>query len=82
MLHGIINEQGNCLDVSDGISEKKYYFHMFSYISLASGAFILGNIVIADIKPMDMCFRCYKNILYHIFPNAYNTKIYRDTNRK
>ena len=30
MLHGIINEQGNCLDVRDNISEKNEYFsHVF-----------------------------------------------------
>ena len=33
---------------------------MFSYKSLAAGALILGIIVIADIKPMDLCYRCYK----------------------
>ena len=60
MLHGIINEQGNYLDVRDGISEKNTIFHMFSYKSLASGALILGVIVIADMKPMDLCYRCYK----------------------
>ena len=46
MLHCVINEQGNCLDVRDGISEKIY---IFSYKSLASGTLILGFIVIADI---------------------------------
>ena len=46
MLHGIINEQGNCLDVRDDISEKNY-FHIFSNKSLASGALILGIIAIA-----------------------------------
>ena len=55
MLHGIINEQGNCLDVRDDISEKKNHFHMFSNKSLASGALILGIIAIADSKPMEMC---------------------------
>ena len=34
MLHGIINEQGNILDVRCDISEKKLYFHMCSYESL------------------------------------------------
>ena len=52
VLHGIMNEQGNCLDVRDNISEK-YYFHMFSYKSLASGALSLVIIVIADNKPMN-----------------------------
>ena len=35
MLYGIINKQGNCLDVGDDISEKKTIFdnfHMFSCI--------------------------------------------------
>ena len=42
MLHGIINEQGNCLDVRDDISGKMNIFHIFSYEFLASGALILG----------------------------------------
>ena len=29
MLHGIINEQGNCLDVRDDISEKNTVFKCF-----------------------------------------------------
>ena len=33
MLYGIINEQGNCLDIRDDISEKNTIFHMFSYKS-------------------------------------------------
>ena len=33
---------------------------MLSYKSLASGALNLGIIVIADIMPMDLCYRCYK----------------------
>ena len=32
---------------------------MFSYKSLASGALVLVFIVIADNKPMDVCYRCY-----------------------
>ena len=62
MLHGIINEQGNCLDVRDDISEKNIIFdifHMFPYKSLASGATIIGIIVIAINMPMDFCYRCY-----------------------
>ena len=39
--------------------QKKYYFHMFSYISLAFGALVLVIIVIADNKPMELCYRCY-----------------------
>ena len=85
MLHGIINEQGNCLDVKDVTSEKKTIFdifHMFSHKSLASGALILGVTVISTNKSMDLCNRCYIYSFYHIFSNAYNTKIYRHTNRK
>ena len=62
MLHGIINERGNCLDVRDDISEKNTIFdifHMFSYKSLASDALILGIIVIATNKLVDLCYRCY-----------------------
>ena len=33
---------------------------MFSYKSLASDIFILEIIVIADNKPLDLCYRCYK----------------------
>ena len=60
MLHVIMNEQGNRLDVRDDISEK-YYFHMFSYKSksIDSGALVLVIIVIADNKPMNLCYRCY-----------------------
>ena len=57
MLHGIIHEQGNCLDIRDDISEKN---HMFSYKYLDSGALILGIIVIADNKPINLCYICYK----------------------
>ena len=60
MLHGVINEQGNCLEVRDDISGEKTIFHMFSYKSPASGTFILGIIVIADYNPMDLCYRRYK----------------------
>ena len=76
MLHSMINEQGNCLDVRDDISEKKYYFdifHMFSYKSLASDALILGIIVIATNTSMDLCYRCYIYSFYHTYHNAYNT---------
>ena len=34
-------------------------FHMFSYLSLASGALVLVITVIADNKPMELCYRCY-----------------------
>ena len=40
MLHEIINEQGNCLDLRGDISEKMIIFLTFSYKSLASGALI------------------------------------------
>ena len=32
---------------------------MFSYQSLVSGALVLVIIVIADNKPMELCYRCY-----------------------
>ena len=50
MLHGIINEQGNCLDVRGDISEKKTIFHTFSNKSLGYGSVILGIIVIAEVQ--------------------------------
>ena len=67
MLHGIINEQGNCLDVRDDISEKKNIFHMFPIIFSLS-AIILGIIDIADNKPINLCYRwyIYINFLSHI----------------
>ena len=48
MLHGMINEQGHCLDVREDISERKWIFYMFSSKSLVSGALILETIFIAD----------------------------------
>ena len=60
MLHGTINEKGNCLGVREAISEKKEYFSHVSYKSLASGALILEIVAIADNEPMDFCFKCYK----------------------
>ena len=52
MLHGILNEQGHCLDVRDDISGKyEYYFRMFSFMSLATGALILGINSWAIVKP-------------------------------
>ena len=44
------------------IFQKKYYFHMFSYESLASGALVLVIIVIADNKLMKLCYRCYIHV--------------------
>ena len=64
------------------IFQKKYYFYMFSYSSLASGTLVLAIIVIADNKPMELCNRCYILSFYHIFHNAYNIKIYRHIDRK
>ena len=58
MLHNIINELGHRLDVRDKISEK-YFFHVFSYHSLVSGALILGINALLIIKPMELCYRCY-----------------------
>ena len=41
--------------------QKNTVFHMFSYLSLASGALILVITVLADNKPMPMelCYLCY-----------------------
>ena len=60
MLHGIIKVQGNCLE--EIIFQKQTIFYMFSFKSLASGALIIGIIVIADNKPMELCNIWYKNI--------------------
>ena len=65
MLPGIINEKGNCLDVRDDISERNEIRQ--TYESLASGAFILGIVVIVDSKPMNLCYRCYDNIFNTYF---------------
>ena len=70
------------LEVRDDISEKKTIFHMFSFKSLASGALVLVISVIVENKPMELCYRCYIQSFYHIFPNAYNIKIYRHIDRK
>ena len=47
------------LEVRDDISEKNINFHMFSYLTLASGALFLVIRVIADNKPMELSYRCY-----------------------
>ena len=61
MLHGMINEQGHWLDERDDILEKKMIiFYMFSYKSLASGALMLGINSSVIIKPVYLCYRCYK----------------------
>ena len=39
--------------------KKNTIFHTFSYKSLASGALVLVIIVIANNKPMELCYRCY-----------------------
>ena len=38
---------------------KNTIFHIFSYKYVASGALVLVIIVIADKKPMELCYRCY-----------------------
>ena len=47
-------------------SEKILFLHMFSNISLVSSALIFAIIVIADNKPMDLCYRCYKYFIIYI----------------
>ena len=64
------------------IFQKNTIFHMFSYLTLASGALFLVIIVIADNKSMELCYRCYIYFFYHVFPNAYNIKMYRHIDRK
>ena len=63
MLHGIINEQGNCLDVRDDFFRKNTIFSHVFFKSLASDALILATIVMADYTPMDLCYICYKYIV-------------------
>ena len=46
------------LEVRDDISEKILFSHVF-YKSLASDGLVLVILVIADYKPMVMCYRCY-----------------------
>ena len=41
------------------IFQKNTVFHMFSYKSLASGALVLVITVIADNKPLELCYLCY-----------------------
>ena len=41
------------------IFQKNTVFHMFSYQSLASGAIVLVITVIADKKPLELCYLCY-----------------------
>ena len=51
------------LEVRDDISEKNTIFHMFSYLTLASGALFLVIIVIADNKMLYIIF-----IMYFLMP--------------
>ena len=46
------------LEVRDDISEKILCSHVF-ILTLASCALVLVIIVIADNKPMELCYRCY-----------------------
>ena len=39
--------------------QKNTVVHMFSYLSLASGALVLVITNIADNKPMELCYLCY-----------------------
>ena len=48
MLYGIKNEQDNCHDVRDAISEQMNIIHMFFYKSLACWALTFEIIVYAD----------------------------------
>ena len=48
MLHGIINEQGLYIDLTDGIVEKYDFLHVKMFKSLVFGAYILDLILIAD----------------------------------
>ena len=41
------------------IFQKNTVFHIFFYLSLASGALVLVITVIADNKPMELCYLCY-----------------------
>ena len=41
------------------IFQKNTVFHMFSYLSPASGALVLVITVIVDNKPMELCYPSY-----------------------
>ena len=70
------------LEVKDDISEKILFFtHVLLLIS-SLWCLSLRIIVIADNKPKELCYRCYIIFFYHIYPNAYNIKIYRHIARK
>ena len=49
------------------IVQKSTVFHMFSYKSLAFGALVLVITVIADNKPMELCYLCYITFLITYF---------------
>ena len=70
------------LEVRNDSSEKNTIFHVFNYLILASGALFLVIIVIADNKHMELCYRCFFYNFNHVFPNAYNIKMYRHIDRK
>ena len=46
------------LEVRDDISEKYHFSHVFLSIS-SPGALVVVITVIADNKPMDLCYLCY-----------------------
>ena len=56
------------VDVSDDISvEKKMdIFRLSSYKWLTSGFLILGINSLSCIKPMDLCYSCYKSTFFNI----------------
>ena len=69
------------LEVRDDISEKNTIFHMFNYLTLASGALfpVLQSLLITS------PWNCVTDVIYnfyHVFPNAYNIKMYRYIDRK
>ena len=49
---------------------------------LGSGALVLVITFIADNMPMECVTDGIYNLFYHIFPNAYDIKIYRHIDRK
>ena len=46
------------LEIRDDSSEKYHFTHVF-LLSLASSALVLVITVIADNKPMELCYLCY-----------------------
>ena len=65
------------LEVRDDISEKNTIFHMFSYKSLASGAIVLVLQSLLLTSSWNCVTDVIYNLFYHIYPDAYNIKIYR-----